>query len=169
MIPYIVTAPSSLPVSEPDMKEHLRVDHSDEDAVIAALQAGAVAKLDAFGGLLGRCIMPQTWAIDVTGAGPHLLPFPDATEVAAEAGGEPLATTVSRTPFGVCVTVSDAVSGDTVTIRFLCGLSDERLPAAQTLVKLMVERDFDGLSGADYDAITRQIDSLISALRWWRL
>lgn len=169
MIPYIITPPASLPVPLPDLKLHLRVSHDDDDSDITAKQAGAVAMLDAWGGLLGRCIMPQTWAIDATGPGPHLLPFPDASDVTATGEDGVLAVEVSRTALGPCVTLSEAERGDPVTIQFVCGLSADRLPAAQSLVKLMVQREFDVMAGADYDAITRSIDALIGALRWRRL
>lgn len=167
MTPYIITPPTDLPVTLADMKLHLRVSHGDDDADIAAKQAGVVAMLDGWGGLLGRCIMPQTWAIDATGPGPHLLPFPDVSDVTAEAGGDPLDAEVTRTALGPCVAVPGASGA--LTIQFVCGLPAGRLPAAQSLVKLMVQREYEVMAGADYDAITRSIDALIGALRWCRV
>ena len=169
MIPYLVTPPVELPVALSDMKLHLRAAHDDDDADIEAKQAGAVAMLDAWGGLLGRCIMPQAWAVDVTGPGPHLLPFPDASDVTAEGPDGALDVEVSRTGLGLCATVSDAGSDDDLSIQFVCGLPADRLPAAQSLVKLMVQREYDVMAGSDYDAISRSIDALIGALRWRRL
>jgi hypothetical protein len=169
MTPYLVTPPASLPVTLDAMKAHLRVVHDSDDADIAAKQAGAVAMLDGWGGVLGRCIMPQVWAVDVTGPGPHRLPFPDASDVAAEAGGDPLAVEVSRTALGPCVAVPGAAAGDAVTISASYALPAPRLAAAQTLIKLMVQREFDAMAGADFDAITRTVQALITALRWVRL
>ena len=169
MTPYIVTPPTSLPVSLAAMKLHLRVSHDEDDADIDAMQAGAVAMLDAWGGLLCRCIMPQTWAADVIGPGPHLLPFPDALAVVAEADGVPVAATLARTASGPSVTLSGVLDEQAATLRFTCGLSADRLPAAQSLVKLLVAREYDRASGADYDAATRSIQALITALRWGRV
>jgi hypothetical protein len=168
MTPHLVTPPASLPVSLADMKAHLRAAHNDDDADIDAKQAGAVAMLDGWGGLLGRCIMPQVWAIDVEGPGPHLLPFPDATGVAAGPEDNPVGVEVTRTALGPVVTVS-VPEGDAVTVRATYGLPATRLPAAQSLVKLMVQRDFDVMAGPDYDAITRSIQALVTALRVVRL
>lgn len=169
MIPYLVTAPTSLPVDIEALKLHLRVAHDDDDYDIEAKQTGAVATLDAWGGMLGRCIMPQTWAIDVAGPGPHLLPFPDADDVDAVSGGASLDTETSRTGLGLCVSVPTALSGQLVTIRAVYALPQPRFAAAQTLIKLMVQREYDVMTGADYDSITRSIDALIGAMRVRRL
>ena len=173
MTPYIVTPPASLPVTMAAMKEHLRVEHNIEDALIDETQLGAVAMLDAWGGVLGRCIMPQTWAIDVTGPGPHLLPFPDASGVAAEADGGAMAVEVARTGKGQCVTISEAESGQAVTITATYGLSGERLPAAQALVKLIVGNWYENrqavVVGQTPSELPMAASALISALRWRRI
>ena len=169
MTPYLVTPPAILPVDLADMKAHLRAVHDDDDAMIDSLIAGAVAMLDGWGGVLGRCIMPQTWAVDVTGPGPHLLPFPEASNVTAQGVSGALDVSVKRSFAGPLVTVEDAGADEPLMIEFVSGLSDERLPLAQSLVKLMVQREYDALSGPDGDAITRSIDSMIGALRWRRV
>lgn len=169
MIPYLVTPPASLPVELTALKLHLRVAHDDDDSDITAKQAGAVATLDAWGGILGRCIMPQTWAIDVIGPGPHLLPFPDAEDVMAESGAVQMDAETSRTGLGLSVSVPAAMSEQAVTITAVYALPEPRLAAVQTLVKLMVQREYDQMAGADYDAITRSTDALVGSLRWRRL
>ena len=169
MTPYLVTAPAALPVTLSEMKAHLRVVHADDDADIDAKQAGAVAMLDGWGGLLGRCIMPQTWAVEVTGAGPHLLPFPDASNIVAESGGDALGVEVAREGAGLCVSVVGAETGQDVTITAEYALPEPRRSAAESLIKLMVQREFDVMAGPDYDAITRSIQALIGALRWRRV
>jgi hypothetical protein len=166
MIPYLITPPAALPVTLAEMKLHLLVDGTDRDADIIAKQAESVAMLDAWSGVLGRCIMPQTWAVDVEGPGPHVLPFPDVTTITATSGGDAIGVAFTRTALGHSVTIADALPGQAVTIQFVCGLSVQLLPAAQGVVKLMVKRDFDVLAGADYDAHTRSIQARISALRW---
>jgi len=173
MTPYLVTAPDALPVTLAAMKLHLRVEHGHEDALIEETQAGAVAFLDAWGGVLGRCIMPQTWAVDVTGPGPHLLPFPDASNIAAESGGDALSVDVARTAKGQCVTVSDAGDGQAVTITAVYGLSSERLSAAQSLIKLIVGNWYENrqavIVGPSPSELPMAASALISALRWRRV
>jgi hypothetical protein len=169
MIPYLVTAPATLPVTLAEVKAHLRVVHSDEDADIQAKQAGAVALLDGWGGALNRCIVSQSWAVDVVGAGPHVLPFPDATNIAAASGVDSLTVEVTRRGDGFVVSVDDATPDQEITITATYALPAPRVSAAETLIKLMVQREFDVMAGNDYTAITRSIDALIATLRWRRL
>lgn len=63
MRPVLVTAPSTVPVTLAEAKAFLRVDHSGDDALIGTLIASAVAHLDGWDGILGRCLEPQTWEI----------------------------------------------------------------------------------------------------------
>lgn len=55
----VVTAPVH-GISLATVKAHLRVDHSDDDALITAYVSAAVAHIDGPGGWLGRSIWPQT-------------------------------------------------------------------------------------------------------------
>lgn len=61
----LVTPPAALPVSLAEAKQHLRVDHSDDDVKISALISAAVSYLDARSGVLGRCIVTQTWELQL--------------------------------------------------------------------------------------------------------
>lgn len=64
--PVLVTAPSAVPITLADAKLHLRVDTADtsQDSVITALISAAVAHLDGWTGILGRCLIAQTWRQD---------------------------------------------------------------------------------------------------------
>lgn len=169
MTPYLITAPAAAPVSLVEVKEHLRVVHLDDDADIDAKVAGAVASLDAWGGMLGRCVMPQTWAIDVTGPGPHLLPFPEAADVTAQGVSGALDVTVKRSFGGPVVTVEGAETDELVVVQFVSEMSAERLPVVKQIIKLMVQREFDIMAGPDYEALTRTIDALVNVIRWRRV
>ena len=165
MTPYLVTPPADLPVSLHALKAHLRVTQFDDDASLEELQAGVVGALDGWGGVLGRCIMPQVWAVDVEGPGPHRLPFPDATEVTANGDAvEPV-----RRRDGLWVTAEAAAPGEAVTITATYGLPQARLATAQTLVKLMVAREYDAPQGPAYEALSRSIQAHLTPLRWGRL
>ncbi len=61
----LVTGSSSEPVSLDQAKQHLRVDHSDEDELIASLITSASRKLDGRDGELSRALISQTWALSL--------------------------------------------------------------------------------------------------------
>lgn len=60
---HLVTAPTVMPVSLNEMKDHLKVlpDDTEEDALIAGLLRAAVDHLDGEKGILGRALCTQTW------------------------------------------------------------------------------------------------------------
>lgn len=58
---YLVTAPTDLPVTLQEAKDHLRVDGTADEVRIGRLISSAVTMLDAPTGLLGGCIVTQTW------------------------------------------------------------------------------------------------------------
>lgn len=169
MTPYLITAPTAQPVTLNEMKAHLRVVHDDDDGDIEERIASATAHLDGWGGVLGRCLMPQTWAIDVEGAGPHRLPFPEATDVTADGVSGSLDVTVTRGAAGPCVAVADAVADEPLVIQFGSALNATRLPAAKSLIKLMVQRDYDAMMQHEAGTIDLAISALMSGLRWRRI
>lgn len=56
----VLTPPAALPLSLAEVKSHLRVDLSDEDALITAYLRAAIAAIDGPEGWLGRCLINQT-------------------------------------------------------------------------------------------------------------
>jgi uncharacterized phiE125 gp8 family phage protein len=71
--PLVVTAPAVTPVSLDEVKAHLRVDSDTEDALIAAMIAGAAGSAELY---LGRSLITQTlrltldrWPVNGTGRG----------------------------------------------------------------------------------------------------
>ncbi|WP_196258573.1 head-tail connector protein [Pelagibacterium limicola] len=62
--PVLVTPPAILPVTIAEAKVALRIDGSDEDAFIGGLIRAAVAHLDGWTGILGRCLVEQEWRQD---------------------------------------------------------------------------------------------------------
>lgn len=74
--PILVTPPDDL-LSVEEAKLHLRVDHDAEDDLITAYIAAAVAWMDGWQGILGRCILTQTWSFTAPALASMPLPFPD--------------------------------------------------------------------------------------------
>ena len=62
--PVLVTPPAETPVSRTEAKAHLRVDGTGDDDLIDGLIDAAVAHLDGYTGILGRCMVTQTWRQD---------------------------------------------------------------------------------------------------------
>lgn len=56
--PIRTVAPTALPISLAEVKAHLRVTHSDEDAIIASYLRAAVARAEEYTGL---GLLQQTW------------------------------------------------------------------------------------------------------------
>jgi uncharacterized phiE125 gp8 family phage protein len=82
--PVRTVAPASEPVTVAEAKSWLWVDHASHDTLIAALIAGAVAHLDGWAGILGRCMINSTWRAswaDWPSDGDLRLPFPDVSSV----------------------------------------------------------------------------------------
>ncbi|MEW9838232.1 head-tail connector protein [Mesorhizobium marinum] len=64
LAPVRTEAPSDTPVSFNEVKAHCRVDDNSSDAVLTVLLNAAVDHLDGWSGILGRCIVTQTWRQD---------------------------------------------------------------------------------------------------------
>ena len=59
----LITGPAADPIKLAEAKLHLRVDHSDDDVKIASLIKAATAHVDGRSGILGRCLVTQTWEL----------------------------------------------------------------------------------------------------------
>lgn len=66
----LITPPTIKPVTLAEAKAHLRVDSSDEDAVIDLLIDVATAHVDGPNGFLGRALVEQTWELVLDGFPP---------------------------------------------------------------------------------------------------
>ncbi|PLW76808.1 head-tail connector protein [Cohaesibacter celericrescens] len=60
--PIQIVPPSALPLTLIEAKAHCRVDGTDNDDYLTAAIGAAVSYLDGYSGILGKCLMPQTWA-----------------------------------------------------------------------------------------------------------
>ena len=65
--PVRTSAPSETPVTLAEVKAHCRVDGADSDDVLQLLLNAAVDHLDGWSGILGRCLVAQSWRQDFDG------------------------------------------------------------------------------------------------------
>ena len=129
-----ITAPTGPVVPLDELKAYLRVDGSHEDALIAALEKAAVAKLDGYRGILGRCILPQTWEVSFDKAGKFPMPLTDIVEVVAvDADDFPVTFSVVHQDGGEWIEVSAPA-----TVRLTAALPDDLLDVVKQAIKMLV-------------------------------
>ncbi len=145
----LVTPPTADLVPLADMKAYLRVDHDDEDTLIGDLTAAAVAYLDGWGGVLGRCIMPQTWAFDAV-AGDVESPMPDVTAATQDS--------VALITDGTFIAVP--ADGE---VQITCALPERYLPKVKGAVQMMVADWYDNRAPGAMPAAAMAI---IASMRW---
>jgi uncharacterized phiE125 gp8 family phage protein len=59
----LVTPPVNTPITLAEIKIHCRVDHADEDALLTNYIAAATSYFDGHKGILGQCMVNQTWRL----------------------------------------------------------------------------------------------------------
>lgn len=168
--PVLVAPPRDQVVLLSDLKLHLRVGDGDpeEDALISGLCDAATNWLDGWSGVLGRAIMLQTWRQDFDGPGPHPLALPDVVSVSATAGGEPVE--LQSEVEGVKTWIQAPGAGGRLRVTYSCGLPEHRLPAVQTIVKLLVGHWYLNreavVTGPAPATLPMAVEALAAPLRW---
>lgn len=177
----LVTAPASLPVTVSEAKAHLRVDHSDEDALIEGLIRAAVSHLDGRTGVLGRCIVTQTWELIL-----DAFPF-DAIEIPL--GPVASVTSISYVDVnGATQTVSAETyyvdtsslsawivpddfwpetmdTANAVTVRFVAGTAAADVPAAlKQAILLLIGSWYENRAAVNVGNITTTLPFTVDAL-----
>jgi uncharacterized phiE125 gp8 family phage protein len=181
MRPVLVTAPVALPVTLAEVKDHLRVDHDDENDLITAYVDAAVAYLDGWGGILGRCIMEQEWSVTMTALpvnGSIPLPFPDVSTVVVEYVADGSTATLSSATYRLQEDAGSAwieqVEGatwpatdtraDAVTITMTSALPAAALPRVAVAIKLLVGHWFENREAVAVGATVADVPLAFAAL-----
>lgn len=116
--PRLITPPAAMPVSLAEARAHVRYEDADQDALLTAQITAAVAHLDGWSGVLGRCLISQVWEWPLDGwpaCGVITLPFPDCTNVQAtwtDAAG--VVQALTSDPFDAPV---EAIRGTAVRLK----------------------------------------------------
>lgn len=183
--PRLVTAPTALPLTLGEAKVHARVDSDHEDDLITTMIKAATAHFDGWGGILGRCIMEQTWAQSWScfPAGDVLrLPFPDVSAVeityfdvantSQTVGGADI--TIGHDAAGSFVHLADglawpstATRPDAVTVEMTAALPADKRETAKIAIALLVAhwvRNREAV-GESMSELPMAVSSLIGPLR----
>lgn len=121
MRPVLVIPPTGRILSLPEVKQHLRVDHAEEDALIDGLIDAAHSYLDGLDGPLGRCLTTQTWRLHLPTKGAYRLPYLDVVSV------------TGATWSGYTITLD--AGGD---VEFTCAMPEALLPTARQAMLLLI-------------------------------
>lgn len=63
LIPQLVTPPAADILSLPEIKQHLKIFHSEEDDKLTSILKSVTARLDGYYGEFHRCLINQSWKI----------------------------------------------------------------------------------------------------------
>jgi len=191
--PVRTAPPADPPVSVAECKSHLRVSHSDDDTIIGIYLNAAVARLDGYSGILGRCMVTQSWRQDFE-CWPDLsvirLPFADVSAVTSLKyfDADNVEQTVSA---GLYALAEDELGGllwlkkdftapthnddrpDPIQVTFVAGYgAAAAVPAALKAAILLMVGDFyenreDTVIGVGVDVrpLPRGVDALIAPYR----
>lgn len=160
MIPRRTIDPQGAVVTLPELKAHLRVDGTDDDDLIEALEKAAVSHLEGWRGILGRCIKRQTWLVEYDTAGAWRLPFPDVLEVSASAGEAKL----GFDKMGAHVSITEAC-----TVAMVCELPADTLETVKLIIKLLVGHWYQNREASTELSLKdtpMAVDALLSPIKW---
>lgn len=137
-----VTPPTGAIVSLPEVKAHLRVDHAHEDALIQAYMDAATSWIDGFDGVLGRCVMEQTWRATAYEAARIIAPHDTLLIVVNEDG----------------------------TVDYSCAMPAEKVPSVKAAILLLVGYWYEQRQAsvdANWQEAPLAVRSLLAPLRVW--
>jgi uncharacterized phiE125 gp8 family phage protein len=142
----LISPPTISPISRDEAKQFLRVDGTDDDALITTLVDAAVAGLDGERGELGRALLAQTWRLerDCFPRGALELPLPPTISVDAVSYVDTTGAAVTMAPADYVVTGAGSFgfaritptsgcwpAGSSVSVTFRAGFGEtaEDVPA----------------------------------------
>lgn len=147
-------AAEETPVSLDEIKQHLGVDHDDDNDLLDQLNEAATEELDGYGGVLRRCLGAQTWVLHLPcfPRGRLQLPLPPLIDVVSITYVDPTGNvqTMAEGDYLVLdgpISAVDLAPGKSwastrkqaraVSVTFVCGL--DPVPARhKAIIKLVV-------------------------------
>lgn len=137
-----VTPPTTPIATIAEAKKQARVDGDDEDDLIQTYLDAATSWVDGFDGVLGRCVMSQTWQASAEEVACGLAP-PD---------------------------VVSQVDNEDGSVDYTCAMPSEKVASVKAAVLLLVSYWYDQRSAATESRLEDAplaVRSLLSPLRVW--
>lgn len=89
LAPVRTAPPANAPVTLAEVKLEMHIQHDEDNDILNALIAAAVSYLDGWSGILGRCMVTQTWRQDYDSIEPvALIPLGPVAEIVSVTDGE---------------------------------------------------------------------------------
>ncbi len=180
--PTLVTGPAIAPVTLAEVRAHCRVDGDEEDALLSGLVLAAVSHLDGWSGILGRCLISQTWRQTFDAFGVLRLPLPAEAVTAVtyvDPAGEartlaPADYLLRQFPGGSAVEPSPGASWPSAAARAECiavtfvagyGPAPSDVPAAiRQAILMLAAHWYENREAAVVGTITTDLPFAVSAL-----
>jgi uncharacterized phiE125 gp8 family phage protein len=176
--PERVAGPEAQPVTRGEAKAHLRIETDEDDALIDGLIETATAHFDGWTGVLGRCLVTQTWRLKLDRfCDPIRLPMPASAISAIISGGDAVSASVYELlhdAAGSYVTRKDGQSWPTVpsgnakvAVDFVAGYGAAAavpLPI-RTAILILVGHLYDNRGGSNQGGPPAVLDVLIRPYR----
>lgn len=181
LTPVRTVPPATEPVTLEQAKAQCRVTSDAENLLIAALVSAAVSHLDGWSGILGRCLVSQTWRQDYSGFGGMRLPFQNvASAVVAYTDGNGVNQTLAGSNYhivngvgGTQIVLADggsfpgtASKPDAVRVTFVTGYGDaDAVPAGlKAAILLHIGHLFENRAAVNVGNITSELPLAYDAL-----
>ena len=163
---------------------NVELDHQDE--LIGNLVRAAASHLDGYSGILGRCMVTQTWRYGFANLGGRIaLGMPDAQSIATatyrdpNGAAQPIASDLFRideeaagavlTYVGASLGVERVAYPFSIDLRFGYGAATQVPEALRTACRLMVAHWFDQLMLGNAEALQAppaMAEGMIAPFRW---
>lgn len=151
MPPVLVTPPAGPLVPTETCRDYCGVTGSHDQVIIASLRDAAEAQLDGYAGILGRCLLRQTWREEFKGWGDLRLTLPDVVVdqvdvTALDADGVQVPGEVEfdvkRDRCGWYVRASGPAA-ETVQVEYQCEAPEAVRQIATVVVMMLVKHWYD--------------------------
>lgn len=119
LLPQLVTPPAADILSLGEIKQHLKIFHNDEDDFLTRILKSVTARLDGYHGEFHRCLINQTWKIQLEQwCFPLRLPFVPVVSISSVKYWDNATPSVQQTWAAANYTLHEDVLGAFLQIKY---------------------------------------------------